>query len=267
MFAQYTHYLPFIPQELTQNLLHRWIRRYCDQTAAVIVPSLVADEYLRKGVGFTGKSVVLPTGIQLPPLKTTRRELRQRLNIPESATVVVTSGRLAKEKNFPFLFDAFKIIAQEEKERAANLYLLLIGGGPEEATLRKHAEMLGLTDRVRFTGEVKHAEVFEYLQAGDVFIYASTTETQGLVIAEAKLMGLPVAAVRGGGVVQSIVEGEDGFLTENNPAALANAALQLIQNPSLHNEYAKKARHNAERDLTAKSIVKKTAELYASLIK
>ena len=85
--------------------------------------------------------------------------------------------------------------------------------------------------------------------------------------AASKLMGLPVAAVRGGGVVQSIVEGEDGFLTENNPAALANAALQLIQNPSLHNEYAKKARHNAERDLTAKSIVKKTSELYASLIK
>jgi glycosyltransferase involved in cell wall biosynthesis len=274
MFSQYVHYLPIIPHGLTGFLLNRYLNNYCKQSSAVIVPSLAAEEYLRKSVGYTGKSATIPTGIRLPKIDTNRQEVRHKLGIPQNAFVLITSGRLAKEKNFAFILETYRKILNKQSPaegssvsvKNQDFYLVFVGGGPEEANLKKYAQELGLTDRVIFVGEVKHAEVFNYLLCGDVFIYSSTTETQGLVIAEAKLMGLPVIAIRGGGVVQSVIHGEDGFLTSSKEEFLSQIEL-LINNPAMRHSFGSKAKDNAHRDFSAEGIAKKTLALYQELLK
>ena len=98
--------------------------------------------------------------------------------------MLVYVGRLAREKNLEEVLECRAALS-------GNVTLLLVGDGPERAALEEKAQALGIRDKVVFAGMVAREKVADYYRLGDVFVSASSSETQGLTYAEALAAGLP----------------------------------------------------------------------------
>lgn len=120
-------------------------------------------------------------------------------------TVLLYVGRLAKEKNVE------ELLEYQQKVQESGTILMIVGGGPYLETLRKKAAELGVTGSVIFTGMVSPAEVASYYPAGDLFVSASTSETQGLTYAEALAAGLPLLCRRDQCLRAVVEEGKNGW--------------------------------------------------------
>src|SRR5690606_39264152 len=137
-----------------------------------------------------------------------RSELRQKLGIPPEHKILLYVGRLAKEKNMATLFEMASLVFPQDP----SLRLWLVGDGPYRTECVRMAREYGIGDRVKFVGFVPRDQVDQYYAAADLFVFASITETQGLVVQEAMTYGLPAVAVIGGGASEGIEEGVNGFV-------------------------------------------------------
>lgn len=235
-YREYAHYASFIPKELTQDFLLIWLANFMKDCHQIVVPSQSIKDLLREEHGVEEGVEVVSTGVDPTPfLACNREDSRARLGL--KGDILVSSGRLAKEKNFPLLLEAFALIAPKRPE--ASLYIL--GDGDDREALRKLSVDLNIADRVFFPGLVPSAEIPLYLTAADLFFFASVTETQGLVTLEAMAAGLPVVAVNATGTADLVEHGKNGLLTSATPEALAEAALSLLENPEMRREFSVKA--------------------------
>jgi 1,2-diacylglycerol 3-alpha-glucosyltransferase len=261
LFSRYLHHVPLIPQRLAKRALVNYLTFFCQQADAVIVPS----EMVRRLLVIRGVKTpvqVIPTGLKLDLIKEKaqsgqKEQIRKKHNIPLDAQILLYSGRLAEEKNVPFLLEAFKKIRALEP----NVYFILVGGGPKEKELKKLAG-----ERIIFTGQIPHAQVLDHCFAADLFIYASITETQGLVLTEAKACGLPVVAVFGGGIADVVESGVDGYLLPQNQEKFIEHVLRLLREPGLRKEMSIKAREDAHARFSSNIVAKKMENVYNSLI-
>jgi glycosyltransferase involved in cell wall biosynthesis len=154
--------------------------------------------------------------------------------------------------------------------RDARLRLLVIGGGPSEWILHDRARRADLAGRVAFTGLLPRSAALERLRGGDLFVFASRTETQGLVLAEALSAGLPSVAVEGPGVRDSVRDGVDGLVVAAMPEAdrverLADALVRVAADDVARAEMAERARADAGR-FSVERRVGETEGLYRSLL-
>ena len=131
------------------------------------------------------------------------------------------------EKNLDLLVSAFA------KVKTPDARLLIIGDGPYRPELDERIEQLGITDRVTFTGYLQRPDVATALGTSDLLFFASTSETQGLVVGEAMASGLPVVAVQDLAVGDAVVDGVNGFLVPERAAFLAEAADKVLSDPAL----------------------------------
>ncbi len=253
-YDEYAHYVPF-SKELTKYLMERWIGNYLEKCQHIITPSESIKELLVEN-GVEGDITAIPTGIDLDPFLETDRDVVRRNRGWEDDTVLMSVGRLAKEKNFDTLLEASAILMKDHPE----VRLAIIGGGLEERNLKKHANELGIANRVDFVGSVPYEEVPSYLKAADLFGFASVTETQGLVTMEAMAAGLPVVAVDATGTHDIVTDGKDGLLTANDSVALAQGLEKVIENSALRSQLIDgtktkiawfDSRHQAQRMLCA----------------
>ena len=214
LYDRYAHYFPYLPKRYVRFRIAKHTNFYYNHVDAVITPSDASKKWLMRH-SVTSPITVIPTGI-LPPRPLSRAEVRQDLGLPADAQVLLYVGRLAKEKNMEVLIRAAKLTLDANE----NARLLLVGDGPYREDCSRLARSLGIGDRVRFAGFVPRHEVDRYYAAADLFVFASITETQGLVVQEAMTHGIPAIAVFGGGASSSIVQGENGFVVKNDPADL-----------------------------------------------
>ena len=168
---------------------------------------------------------VVPTGVETAKFaKWDQAQARAKLGWDPDRKVLVSMGRLAKEKNFDLLIRAFARLGQDD------VVLTIIGSGDERKSLEGLVAELGLGEKVEFTGLVPFDDVPTYLSASDLFVFASVTETQGLVTLEAMASGLPVAAVDASGTREAV--GPDcSRLTPVSEEALAEAMREMLQAP------------------------------------
>jgi glycosyltransferase involved in cell wall biosynthesis len=190
----------------------------------VVVPSQSIKDLLTEHYGdaiATHLSIV-PTGVETTKFsRVDHAEARAKLGWTEDFKVLISVGRLAKEKSFDLLLKAFARLQR------ADTILVILGGGEERKQLESLAAELKIQDRVRFTGLVPFDEVPTYLAAADLFVFASVTETQGLVTLEAMASGLPVVAVDGSGT-RDAVSSSCSILTEPNDTALAAGIAEML---------------------------------------
>lgn len=262
LFSRYVHHASFVPQRLAKRAVSAYLTFFCQQADTIIVPSemvrrLLVLRKVRKPIK------VIPTGINLDKIKekkklgNQRTDVRRRHQLPPDAKILLYSGRLSKEKNIPFLLEAFASIRSQEK----NVYFILVGGGPKEKEYRRLAQ-----DKILFVGQRKPSEVLDYCLAADVFIYASTTETQGLVLTEAKACGLPSVAVFGGGISDVIESGVDGYLVPQNQEKFVEHVLRLLREDGLRREMSIKAEEDAHARFSSVAVAKRMESVYNSLI-
>jgi glycosyltransferase involved in cell wall biosynthesis len=118
-------------------------------------------------------------------------------------------------------------------------------------------------DRVTFLGGRPHTELATCYQAADLFLIASETETQGLVLAEAAACGLPSVAVNAPGCDEVVRDGETGLLTKGDPTALAEAAIGILVDPARRGRMQLAARRLAERDFDVRLQIDRTLAVYS----
>jgi glycosyltransferase involved in cell wall biosynthesis len=260
LYDRYAHYVPLPPGPVARMAL-AWSTRFANAADLVIAPSEALAERI-KGQGVRRRVEVVPTGIDLDRFEPgDRAGARAALGLPAEGPLLAYVGRLDREKNLPLLLEAFAHVSA----RIPEARLLLVGRGRREGQLRDQVARLGALDRVRFVGGVAPEDVVTYYQAADLFVFASTTETQGLAVLEAMAVGRPVVAVRASGVEEAVLDGVTGLLTAEDPSALASAAVEVLEDPGLAAKLATGGREAAHR-FAAPALASRLASLYDGLI-
>ncbi len=210
MYEQYVKYV--LPSRRLGKVVVRVLSRlWLHRAHTIIVPTKKIEHVLR-GYKMKNPIRVIPSGISLEQHKVRisherRQEKRHEIGISDDRTILLNLGRLGAEKNIGELLRFFA----EAKKKNEGLCFLIVGDGPAREELCKLAETLGVKESVFFTGMVKPSEVQEYYQLGDVFVSASTSETQGLTYIEAAANGLPLLCRHDECLDGVLYEGENGF--------------------------------------------------------
>jgi len=210
LYEQYVTYL--IPNKrIGKRIVRSFSRRRLKKCRRVIAPTGKVEETLLR-YGLNNDISVIPSGISLKQhqgrfTKNERSEKRLALGIPDDAIVLINLGRLGTEKNLDELIKYFPSVL----ERNANFMFMIVGDGPAREGLEKLASELGVKDKIIFTGMVAPAEVHDYYQLGDIFVSASTSETQGLTYIEAAANGLPLLCRADPCLDDVLKDGENGY--------------------------------------------------------
>ena len=240
-YTEYSHYVP-ISQTITREAILWKLTRYLRRCHHIVTPSDSITEMLAEQ-GITSQVTTIPTGIDLVPFRLADGTALRSLYGWESKKVLVSVGRLAEEKNWMTMLDACARVMYEDRD----VRLLLVGDGPQREQLEAHTIELGLNRKVKFVGKVPFEQVPAHLKVGDLFCYASTTETQGLVTLEAMAAGLPVVAVDATGTRDVVVDGVNGWLTENSSLALAMGIKKILDGAGLRKHFADKNTEQIQR--------------------
>jgi glycosyltransferase involved in cell wall biosynthesis len=241
LIEEYTHYVP-LPQPWVRRQAVVASRFYCNTADHVIAPCRhVADRLRRYQV--TKPISIIPTGIDIDLIDLVPRgRMREYYQIPHDVPLLAYAGRIAKEKNIPRVLTAFKILLR----RMPDAHLLLLGGGPYEGAIHAAIEELGIADRTRITGFIPRELLIQGLREADIFTFASTTETQGLVLGEAMACAKPVVAVSADAPRELMDQGEEGYLVDDADAPFAEAVYTILNNAALAQTMGAKARLRAE---------------------
>ncbi|MDD4526605.1 MAG: glycosyltransferase [Candidatus Margulisbacteria bacterium] len=261
LFMEYIHYLP-IPSDYAKNFVTWASKSFCNQNHLVIVPSRhIKDEITDYNV--LSPIEVIPTGINLTDYhKTSTANAKEKYKIDtKKHYYLVTISRIAKEKNISFLLDAFKKL----KEKHSNLKLIMIGDGPEREKQEEKAKELGIFDDIIMTGYIERSLIFPLLKLSKIFIFASKTETQGLVLLEAMSMKVPCVAIDSMGVSDVMEDNQGGFLSKDDLEEYTTIVSSLITDPKLYEEKCKDAYKRATH-LSANKMTKKLIETYEKLL-
>lgn len=239
-YADYAHYAEPLPQDRVREFIEHWLGVFMTECHQVIVPSqsiksMISERYqIEKGVS------VVPTGVETSRFAQWNKEqAREELGWSPQDRVLISIGRLAKEKSFDTLLESLSRL------KDGSVRLVLLGSGDEKDALKELSRELGVEERVTFTGLVPFESVPLYLAAADLFVFASVTETQGLVTLEAMASGLPVVAVDASGTREAVTP-ECSVLTEASPSALAAGIESMLSAAN----YAEKSAAAAQRAKT-----------------
>jgi len=259
-YDKYSHYIPFLPKSYTRYRIAKHTNYYYNAADHVITPSEASLSWLQRH-SVRKPVTVIPTGT-FPTNILDRADLRRKLQIQPHTKVLLYVGRVAQEKNLKMLFEAVMQIIKREP----HTLLLVVGDGPYRDASADIVRDLGIADRVKFIGFVPRHEVDQYYVMSDLFIFSSTTETQGLVVNEAMSYGLPAVVVEGGGASSSIEHGVSGFIVGNRSELLAEAAIQVLNDEILYAKFSQKSRETSQNyDITA--MTREIVSVYQSVLK
>ncbi len=259
LYDKYIHYIPFLPKRYVRYKIAKHTNYYYNSVDQVITPSLAAQKWLRRHSVKKPISII-PTSACIYG-KWERGEIRQKLGISPFHKILLYVGRIAKEKNIGFLFEAVAIAIEKDPE----IRFWLVGDGPYREECLKLARNLGIGDKVRFAGFVPREQVDQYYSAADLFIFSSMTETQGLVVNEAMAHGLPALVVQGGGAGASIQDGVNGYLLTNDSRLFAKTILTVVDHDPLYLSLSNAAKKSS-RHYSVKEMAERVLEIYKSSI-
>jgi glycosyltransferase involved in cell wall biosynthesis len=259
-YEQYSHYIP-LPQEAVKRAARAAVKKYAGKCDSIICPSPAMLELLQD-YGVDMAVEMLPNAIDIHKFKgRDGGRVRQKLGLEEDEKLLIYVGRMGVEKNLPFMLDSFRD-ALKEYPRAR---LMIVGEGPELSALTRMKDGMGLGGRVIFTGRVEYDEIPDYLAAAYAFIMTSTTEVKPLALLEAMASGLPVAAVSGVGIWDTVTHDRDGILTGEDRGEFTAALLRLLHDEALHDRMSLEARKTGE-GYSMTGTAKKLESLYQKMI-
>jgi len=228
-FEEYIgHYLPWLPRLFSRAVARRLSRRLCHEVDHLIVPTsemaAVLEDY-----GITTPATVLPTGLELGEFSGgDGRRFRTAHGIAPDCPVLVTVSRLALEKNIGFLLQVVQRLVDEFPE----LLFVIAGEGPDASRLKRQVEALGLDGNVRFFGNLdRRRGLLDCYRAGDLFVFASPTETQGLVLIEAMALGVPIVSTAVMGTATVLAGTRSAQVSSGSVDAFAGHVAALLRDP------------------------------------
>ena len=236
LFGEYLHhYVRMLPRPLAKAVARHASRRQCNQLDAVIVPTSPIRDLLR-GYGVRAPIHVLPTGIGQDWLAGgDGAAFRSRHGIEPGRPVLLFVGRVAHEKNIDFLLAVTRRVRQSHPD----VLLVIAGEGPALASLRESAGRMGVASSVRFVGNLdREGELRDCFRAADVFVFASRTETQGLVLLEAMARGVPVVSIAEMGSRDVLREGHGCLIAPLDEVGFTDRVLAVLGDEALRGRLA-----------------------------
>ena len=261
----YAHFVP-LPGPLFRNLIsHYFIRRFANKCDGVIVPTYSSEEYLRL-IGVKRDIFIQPTGIEYDRFQRVGADevdaLRGECDIETGDSVLVSVSRLSREKNIDFIIDAMEAL---RREQVGPWRLLLIGDGMERERLQARLGESGLAGRVTLVGSVPPERIPVFYSLGDIFLFASKSETQGMVILEAMAAGLPAVTVRSSGVDDVVQDGVNGYKTREKVSDWCARLRLLMEDEALRRRLGDNARRCA-RDYDLEKVARNVIGIYAHVL-
>ncbi len=251
----YAHYVPFEPNA-TRFAAAQLTRTFGNLVDAVVVPTPAIARHLRE-LGVEVRIAVVPTGIDVDRFAAGQRDerLRRRLGVPSDGRLVLFVSRLAREKNIDVLLQALA------DAKDSSLVLVIAGDGPQREELERLAVELRIAERVVFLGVVARNDLPDLYASADAFVFPSTTETQGLVQAEALAAGAFVIAADA--QPNREVLGDAARIVAPDRAAFARALCEI---PAVPDAGAARRAKSASQRFAATRQVDAMIELYTSLL-
>jgi glycosyltransferase involved in cell wall biosynthesis len=262
-FEEYLyHYIPFLPKSWMKYVARRYTRTQCNDLDAVIVPSSAMKEVLQQ-YGVSTMTEVLPTGIELEKFHHGDGDkFRRNYNIALDRPTLVFIGRVAFEKNIDFLLHVVDAVRQ----RIPNVLLLIAGEGPSLSHLKHLAEKLHLNNNVLFLGYLdRKKELLDCYACGDAFVFASNTETQGLVLLEAMALGVPVVSTAVMGT-KDILAAQKGALVCNESVTEFSAVVITLLGDKLLREKLSQEALEYVKTWSSLSMAEKLVSFYGRVI-
>jgi len=261
-FEEYVHhYVPALPRVVGRALARAVTRSQCHDVQALIAPS----EPLRQSLleyGVTTPVHVVPTG--LPADRFTPgdgRRFREYANLPPDRPLVTYIGRVAHEKNIEFLVRMFVRV----REAVPRAMLVIAGEGPARESLRRLVAGLGLEGDVHFAGYLdRDTMLLDCYAAAAVFVFASRTETQGLVLLEAMAQGAPIVSTAELGTRSVLLPGSGALVVEEKAAPFAAAVVRVLTEPGLASALSQQGRPYA-RAWSSAAMAGRLADLYRAI--
>ena len=230
-FEQYLDkYVPLVPSAWLRLAARRVSAAQCNAVDALVAPSNAMLEILER-YGVRTRAAVIPTGIELEQFsRGDGARFRARHRLPAQRPVLVHVGRLAFEKNIEFLL---RMLARV-KDRVPDVLLVVAGEGPARRGLERQARALGLGDHALFVGYLdRDGPLEDCYCAGHAFVFASRTETQGLVLLEAMALGVPVVSTAVMGTKEVLAGGRGCLIAEEDEQDFASKCVRLLTDPVL----------------------------------
>ncbi len=212
MYEDYVHYIGG-GHLISPEMAREFSSMFCNAAMDVIAPTRKTEQLL-KSYGVTKPISIIPTGINTSHFRKDRfdpaeiLELRHSLGLEADTPVIISIGRIAKEKSIDVVISALPKLL----EKLPNTKMVIVGEGNEIENLNAYAHSIGVGDHVMFLGGKPWDEIGKYYQLGNVFCSASVSETQGLTFAEAMAGGIPVVAKKDECIENIITDQKTGLL-------------------------------------------------------
>ena len=229
---KYMHNVPIPGSALKEIFAHYLIKRFANKCDAVIAPGFSTEEYLRR-LGVQPMIATIPTGIDIREYSHYSPDeildFRRRY-VGDHENLMISVCRLAREKNVDFMIDG---LLRVRERTSVPFRCIVVGDGPERSRLEEKVTEMGMIDSIFFTGAIEPSEMFKAYLASELFVFASRTETQGMVLLEAMAGGCPVVAVNSSGVHDVIEDGYNGFKVPENIESWSSSIILLLENRGL----------------------------------
>ncbi|MCG6863099.1 MAG: glycosyltransferase [Chromatiaceae bacterium] len=261
-FEQYVDkYVTFLPASWMRLAARHFSAAQCRDVDALVVPSHAMLSVLET-YGVRTPARVIPTGIDLEQFgHGNGGRFRRCHEISADRAVLVHVGRLAFEKNVDFLL---RMLVRVKRE-IPDVLLVIAGEGPARRNLESLSVTLGLRENILFVGYLsRDRELDDCYSAGDGFVFASRTETQGLVILEAMALGVPVISTAVMGTKEVLDGGQGSLIAEEDEVDFASKAVRLLSDPSLRDRLSAQARAYAQ-SWSAPTLADRMLDLYQAV--
>ncbi len=233
-FEEYLYnYIQFLPKALLRFVARRFTVSQCNAVSRIIVPSQPIENALH-GYGVTAPVEVIPTGLNLDAFpKGNGIAFREKFGILQDRPVALYVGRMAHEKNIVFLLRSMKRVIKEMPQ----VLFLMAGEGPAEKWAQRWVKSNGISENVQFVGYLdRETELLDCYSAADVFVFASRTETQGLVLLESMAVGTPVVSTAVLGTKTVLKQGQGVLIAEEDELEFSANVLEVLRSSQLRQE-------------------------------
>ena len=255
------HYLPFIPQFISRKLARTISRRQCNAVDGIVSPSKPMLDVLKQ-YGIKTPAEVVATGLDDSSFASVDGEhFRMSHDIPLTQPMLLFVGRVAHEKNIGFLLAMHAELIKNHPDAL----LVITGEGPAEESIKQSIEKLGISNKVRMIGYLDRGhELIACYKAADIFVFASKSETQGLVLLEAMAQGTAVVAIAELGTKSILIEGEGVLIAKDDINDFADKVSILLSDAPKRQMIGEKGRQYAQEKWGAGVLAKKVAKFYKS---
>ena len=256
------HYLPWIPKFAARGLARLISKKQCNQVDAIVAPSQPMLDVLRT-YGINTTAEVIATGLQEASFAEADDEaFRAKYDIAQNRPMLLYVGRVAFEKNIDFLVRMTKLLSKEMPE----ILLVITGEGPAVPSLRALVKTLGIEKNVQFIGYLdRNTELNACYKAADIFVFASKSETQGLVLLEAMAQATPVVAIAELGTASILVEGQGAMIAVEDEIDFAHKVHALLANPVHRQHLGERAREYAYSKWSAATQAERMLAFYMAI--